>query len=85
MQASEYSRGPSKIKALTLGGSGLNSTPMTLPLLAILVLSALTLGYFVYGRFVASQFRLDDAAPTPAETVNDGHSTRTPPRLHLAG
>lgn len=45
---------------------------MSLPLLAVLVLTALTLGYFVYGRFIASQYRLDDAKRCPAEEVNDG-------------
>jgi carbon starvation protein len=45
---------------------------MPLPLLAILVLAALALGYTLYGKFIARQYRLDDAARTPAEEVNDG-------------
>jgi carbon starvation protein len=45
---------------------------MSLPLLALIVLGGLAAGYFVYGRFIARQFRLDDAAPTPAQEVNDG-------------
>jgi carbon starvation protein len=45
---------------------------MSLPLLAVLVLGALALGYAVYGRFLARQFRLDDSAPTPAQSINDG-------------
>ncbi|HZL73174.1 MAG TPA: carbon starvation CstA family protein, partial [Planctomycetota bacterium] len=45
---------------------------MTLPWLALIVLGGLALGYFLYGRFIARQFRLDDATPTPAQTVNDG-------------
>jgi len=45
---------------------------MSLPLLAVIVLGALSLGYAIYGRFLARQFGLNDATPTPAETVNDG-------------
>jgi len=45
---------------------------MSLPLLALLVLAGLALGYHFYGRFIARRFRLDDANPTPAGQVNDG-------------
>jgi carbon starvation protein len=45
---------------------------MSLPLLALVVLAGLALGYHFYGRFIARQFRLDDANPTPAQQVNDG-------------
>jgi carbon starvation protein len=45
---------------------------MSLPLLALLVIAALGLGYHFYGGFVARQYRLDPAAVTPAERVNDG-------------
>lgn len=45
---------------------------MSLPLLAVLVLSALALGYRFYGGFIARQYRLDAQAVTPAEKVNDG-------------
>ena len=45
---------------------------MTLPLLALIVMVALALGYFLYGKFIASQYRLDDARRCPAEEVNDG-------------
>ena len=45
---------------------------MSLPLLAAAVAALLALGYRFYGRFVAAQFALDDARPTPAETVDDG-------------
>lgn len=44
---------------------------MTLPLLALLVIAALALGYTVYGRFIARQYALDDARRMPAEEVND--------------
>ncbi len=45
---------------------------MSLALIAILFLTLLTLSYFGYGRWVAKQFDLDDAHPTPAHTHNDG-------------
>src|SRR5262245_26628057 len=45
---------------------------MSLPLLAVITLAGLALAYHFYGRFVARQFRLDDATPTPAQEVNDG-------------
>ncbi|MCA3016983.1 MAG: carbon starvation protein A [Myxococcaceae bacterium] len=45
---------------------------MPLPLLATLTLAALALGYRLYGGFVARQYALDDATPTPAERHADG-------------
>lgn len=36
------------------------------------VMVVLALGYLLYGRTVARHYRLDDASPTPATTVNDG-------------
>ena len=45
---------------------------MSLPLLALIVLGALSSGYLFYGRFLARQFRLDEAAATPAQELNDG-------------
>jgi carbon starvation protein len=45
---------------------------MSLSLLALMAIGVLTLGYNSYGRFVTRQYRLDDAAATPAETRNDG-------------
>src|SRR5262245_61868451 len=45
---------------------------MSLPVLALAVLGVLSAGYALYGRFVASQYVLDDGAPTPAERINDG-------------
>jgi carbon starvation protein len=44
---------------------------MSLPLLAALVLAALVLGYTLYGRFIARQLALDDAATTPAAERGD--------------
>jgi carbon starvation protein len=43
-----------------------------LPLLAFLVIAVLTAGYFFYGRLIAKNYALDDAAATPAVKVNDG-------------
>lgn len=43
-----------------------------LTLLAIAVIVWLVFGYFAYGRWVARQFKLDDANKTPANAVNDG-------------
>src|SRR6187455_2173384 len=45
---------------------------MSLPVLAAAVAAVLALGYRFYGRFVAAQFGLDDARPTPAVTLEDG-------------
>ncbi len=58
---------------------------MSLPLLAILVLTALTLGYFLYGRFIASQYRLDDAKRCPSEEVNDGEDFIPTKPFYLLG
>ncbi len=43
-----------------------------LTLLAIVFLSWLVFGYFSYGRWIAKQFKLNDATETPANKVNDG-------------
>ena len=45
---------------------------MELPLLALAVLVTLALGYTLYGRLIARQYRLNDEAKTPAVEVNDG-------------
>jgi carbon starvation protein len=45
---------------------------MSLPLLAILVLAVLALGYHFYGGLIARQYRLDAGAVTPATRQNDG-------------
>lgn len=45
---------------------------MTLALIALVAVAVLTCGYTVYGRFIARQYGLDDAAMTPAVAVNDG-------------
>jgi carbon starvation protein len=43
-----------------------------LPAVALVTLAMLALGYRLYGRFVAGQYGLDDASPTPAVVRNDG-------------
>jgi carbon starvation protein len=45
---------------------------VSLPLLSLVVLGSLALGYRFYGRFVARQFALDDADATPAGAREDG-------------
>src|SRR5262245_19309701 len=45
---------------------------MALPLLALATLAVLAIGYFGYGRFVARQYLLDEAAVTPAVAKADG-------------
>jgi carbon starvation protein len=44
---------------------------MSLPFIAILFISFITLGYFFYGSWVAKQFNLDPNQPTPAHTHRD--------------
>lgn len=58
---------------------------MSLPLLAAVTLAALAAGYLLYGRIVARAFGLDDARPTPAETVNDGTDHVPTPPFYLLG
>jgi carbon starvation protein len=45
----------------------------------------LALGYRFYGRFIASQYRLNDAAPTPAVVVNDGVDFVPTTKFYLLG
>lgn len=45
---------------------------MSLPLLAAAVLAGLFVAYRAYGGFVARQYALDDARPTPAVRLDDG-------------
>jgi carbon starvation protein len=58
---------------------------MSLPLLAILVLTALALGYFLYGRFIASQYRIDDGRTCPSEEINDGQDFVPTKPFYLLG
>lgn len=45
---------------------------MSLLLLALIVLVCLTLGYVLYGSWIARQYQIDDARTTPASARNDG-------------
>lgn len=45
---------------------------MNLTVIAVVFLGLLSLGYFRYGSWVARQFTIDDAHPTPAHTHEDG-------------
>lgn len=45
---------------------------MALPLITTLFLIFLSLGYFKYGKWVASHFNLTDEEPTPAHKFEDG-------------
>lgn len=45
---------------------------MSLTVLAIVFLFWLITAYWLYGRWIAKQFRLDDAQVTPANQINDG-------------
>ena len=58
---------------------------MSLALLAVLVLGVLTLGYTLYGRFLARLMALSPDRPTPAVQVNDGGDFVPTPRFYLLG
>ncbi|MEW6272233.1 MAG: carbon starvation CstA family protein [Thermodesulfobacteriota bacterium] len=58
---------------------------MSLPLVAIVTLVVLALGYTWYGRFVARQYALDDARGTPAVTMEDGVDFVPTRRFYLLG
>jgi carbon starvation protein len=56
---------------------------MSLPLLAVSFLALLFAAYHFYGRWVARQFSVDDATPTPAHTKNDGIDYVPTPKFYL--
>src|SRR5829696_9512169 len=56
-----------------------------LAILALVFLVWLVFGYFGYGRWIARQFRLDDARATPANKVNDGEDFVPTRRFYLFG
>ena len=58
---------------------------MSLPVIAAAVLVWLALGYRLYGRFIARQYRLDDDVETPAVTINDGVDFVPAGRFYLLG
>ena len=45
---------------------------MSIALIAVIFIAFLAIGYRLYGRFVASQYGLDNSVPTPAVLKNDG-------------
>lgn len=45
---------------------------MSLPIIAVVFLAVLLVGYRWYGRWIARQFAVDDQRRTPAHEVNDG-------------
>ena len=49
-----------------------NFCALNLATLALVMIVALALAYRFYGRFIASQYGLDDARPTPAVAQEDG-------------
>ncbi|HEX8250087.1 MAG TPA: carbon starvation CstA family protein [Pyrinomonadaceae bacterium] len=53
--------------------------------LAIVFLIWLVVGYFAYGRWLAKQFRLDDARETPANKINDGEDFVPTKSFYLFG
>jgi carbon starvation protein len=56
-----------------------------LTLLALAFIIWLVFGYFGYGRWVASHFRLDDSRETPANKVNDGEDFVPAKQFYLFG
>jgi carbon starvation protein len=58
---------------------------MSLTALALIVVIVLTLGYTTYGRLIARQYALNDAAPTPAVQINDGADFVPTRRFFLLG
>lgn len=58
---------------------------MTLAMLGIGLLVMLAAAYTLYGGWVARQFRLDDARPTPAHALEDGVDYVPTKRFYLFG
>jgi carbon starvation protein len=56
-----------------------------LTILAVGFLAWLVFGYFGYGRWIASQFVLDDRRPTPAHELGDGEDYVPTPPFYLFG
>lgn len=52
--------------------TGQSLAPMTLALLAVLVIALLCAGYLLYGGLISRRFNLDDRRVTPAVSKNDG-------------
>lgn len=56
-----------------------------LTLISLLTLAVLALGYMTYGRFVASQYSLDNGRRTPAVVFEDGVDYVPTPKFYLMG
>ncbi|MDO8462129.1 MAG: carbon starvation CstA family protein [Deltaproteobacteria bacterium] len=63
----------------------LGSAGVTLPIFAGVSIVLLSLGYTFYGRFVARQYALNDATPTPAHLQNDGVDFVPTKKFYLLG
>ncbi len=58
---------------------------MSIPVITVIFLGALALGYRFYGRFVERKYSLDEELPTPAVTINDGQDFTPTKPFYLMG
>jgi len=58
---------------------------MSIPLITVIFLGTLALGYRFYGRFVERKYSLDEELPTPAVTINDGQDFTPTKPFYLMG
>jgi carbon starvation protein len=58
---------------------------MSLPLLTVIFMSFLALGYRFYSRYVENKYKLDKELPTPAEVYNDGQDYTPTKPFYLMG
>ncbi len=58
---------------------------MSLPLIAFLFITGLAAAYFLYGRFIAAQYKLDAKATTPAVELQDGEDFVPTKPFYLLG
>jgi carbon starvation protein len=58
---------------------------VSIALIAIIFIAFLAIAYRLYGRFVASQFRLNDSVTTPAVSKNDGMDYSPAKPFYLLG
>jgi carbon starvation protein len=56
---------------------------MSLPLIALVFIALLVIGYRLYGKWVARQFHIDDANQTPAHKMSDGVDFVPTPPFYL--
>ncbi len=72
-------------RGLYLLGQLASEVTVSLALIAVVVLAALSVGYRVYSAFIARQFALDPQTKTPAVTENDGVDFVPTPPFYLLG